>query len=97
MALAGRVVAEAMGIGLLDTRWTADALVAGALDGSTSSTGGGTIFAGLNDDGIVEEACGAWNFGDGCVRVNSLGFDFDFETNDVFGHYSYGQQLCSAF
>ena len=56
MALAGRVVAEAMGIGLLDTRWTADALVAGALDGSTSSTGGGTIFAGLNDDGIVEEA-----------------------------------------
>jgi hypothetical protein len=41
--------------------------------------------------------CGAWNFGDGCVRVISLGFDFDFETNDVFGHYSYGEQLCSAF
>jgi len=74
VALAGRVVAEAMGIGLLDTRWTADALVAGALDGSTSSTGGGTIFAGLNDDGIVEEACGGNGGDSGCVgSVEEIG------------------------
>jgi len=33
VALAGRFVAEAMGMELLDTRWAADAVVAGALGG----------------------------------------------------------------